>query len=262
VPFLTFQYPTPVTYPKPRVIDSQWAIRWNNRSYLDLDFDVSIYSGFFPNPALEKQITILSASPELQVTPTYRRATALLVGTEYRITPSLSITTEHAIWSSVAFDYIPTSLRNVDTSSPPPNFGVIQAAQESKFLSNSPLIQSLIGIRFPFLNGTTSIQYLLEYIPEYQEAILQNQTHHTTSFLHTRTSDSERWTSRLLTRYHPIGNDAWINPDISYSGLDGIRINAGGHLFLAKSPEPFYGHLTFYQYRNNSFVYLKLTAYW
>lgn len=247
-------------YPNANIANTQLALRWNNRSNLNWDFDVSIYSGFNPNPALTKRITTFIPEPRLEVTPEYKRNSALMIGAEYRLNQNLILTSEQAFWTNSYFDDLPESLRGTQNTTI--DFDEFAQVQNNEFLAKSPFLQSLWGLRFPFIKGTLSLQYTLEYLIDHKPSMLQNQTHHIGSLLYTRTSNDERWNFRFLSRYHLTGNDAWISPDITYSGIDGFRVSSGGHIFDGNKPDPFYGHLTFQNFTQNSFIYLKLTAYW
>ena len=244
--------------PNARLKNSQFAFRWNNRSSLNWDVDVSFYSGYDPNPVLEKQITTFIPEPRLQISPEYKRNTAIMMGAEFRVNQHLILTTEQVLWTNTRFDDLPVSLRESNQV----DLDELNEAQNSRFLANSPSIQSLWGMRFPLAKGNLSLQFIMEYITKHKVTMLQNKAHHTGSILYTRTSTDERWNFRILSRYHLKGNDAWVNPDATYAGFDGLRISAGGHLFYGDQPEPYYGHLTFHNFNSNSFAYLKLTAYW
>lgn len=252
---------TESAYPTSKIKNTQFALRWNNRSNLNLDIDLSIYSGYNPTPALTKRVTTFSPEPKLQVTPTYKRNSALFLGAEYRLNQNLILTTEQAFWTDSYFDDLPESLRGTNPNTTL-DFDAFSQAQNNEFLAKSPYLQSLWGLRFPFFHGNFSLQYTLEYIVDHKPSMLQNQTQHIGSLLYTKTSNDERWSFRFLSRYHLKGNDAWINPDVTFSGIDGIRVSSGGHFFTGDEPDPFYGHLTFQNFTDNSFVYLKLTAYW
>lgn len=249
------------TYPTSNMANTQFALRWNNRSSLNWDFDLSVYLGYYPTPALTKRVATFIPEPVLEVTPEYKRNSALFLGAEYRLNQNLILTTEQAFWTDSYFDDLPESLRDTNPNTTL-NFDAFSQAQNNEFLAKSPYLQSLWGLRFPFIHGNLSFQYTLEYIFDHKPSMLQNQTHHIGSILYAKTSNDERWGFRFLSRYHLMGNDAWINPDLTFSGIDGIRVSSGGHFFTGNEPDVFYGHLTFQNYTDNSFVYLKLTAYW
>ncbi|MDZ7680642.1 MAG: hypothetical protein U5J63_02750 [Fodinibius sp.] len=72
-----------------------------------------------------------------------------------------------------------------------------------------------------------------------------------------------RNTLDLLTfsRYNFRGHDFWVNTEVTYTGIDAVEFSAGTHLFGGQDPDPFYGHLTFNNYSQNSFAYLRVSAY-
>lgn len=244
-----------------RLRDTQFALRWNNRSSIKLDFDLSLYSGFNPQPALRKSISTFTVPIILDVIPEYQRGNAVMLGAEYRFNNSMSFLMEHAYWSNRSFDLIPEELRS---SNPDPSalIPILLATQENDFLSSSPLLESMLGIKFTAADISVRMQYVGNYITKHNNSLLQDKFYHFMSILLSKTSQNERFQYRVLSRYNINGDDFWVNPNVNYTVFDAVQISGGMHLFSGKSSDPFYGHLNFGSFEKNTFTYLKLTAYW
>ena len=244
-----------------RIRDTQFAFRWNNRTSLKLDLDLSLYSGFSPQPSLRKSISSFTVPIVLDVTPEYQRANALMFGAEYRITNSFSLLLEQAYWLKRSFDFIPNELRS---SNPNPStiLPILLSTQEKGFLDNSPLFESMVGIKFTASDINVSLQYVGTYITKYNNSFLQDEYYQFISALLSKTSQNQRFQYRILSRYNINGPDFWLNPNIYYDVYDAVSISGGMHYFTGKNTDPFYGHINFASYEKNTFTYLKLTAYW
>ena len=244
-----------------RIRDTQFAFRWNNRTSLKLDLDLSLYSGFSPQPSLRKSISSFTVPIVLDVTPEYQRANALMFGAEYRITNSFSLLLEQAYWLKRSFDFIPSELRS---SNPNPStvLPILLSTQESGFLDSSPLLESMVGIKFTAADINVSLQYVGSYITKYNDSFLQDEYYQFISALLSKTSQNQRFQYRVLSRYNINGPDFWLNPNINYAVYDAVSISGGMHYFTGKNTDPFYGHINFASYEKNTFTYLKLTAYW
>jgi hypothetical protein len=241
----------------------QFAIRYENRSSLKLDFDASMFHGFNRFPYLSKEVRInqLTNSFYLVANRDYKKSTIFMTSAEYRFNSLFAGVYEVSYWTKRYFDVIPSSLRNSNS----PILDVIRDIQiynEKEFLRSSPFIQSMIGFKSTISSYSYSVQYVSEFIPNHSNDMLQDSYFQFISLLLSWTSDDNNMQGRLLSRYQINGNDFWLNPDLNYSISDGIRLSIGLHYFGGPSPEEFYGNLSFNSYRKNSFTYLKLTTYW
>lgn len=249
--------------PKRNAKNIQYAFRYENRSSLQLDFDVSIFHGFNRFPYLFKEVIVdqFSNTFELSAFRGYRKSTIFMTSAEYRITPILAGVYEINYWTNRYFDVIPPSLKN--EGSPNQNiFREIQSYNERSFLRTSPFVQSMIGLGSTFSSYSYSIQYVTEFIRNHTPDMLPDRFFHFISLLLNWSSDNTNWQVRFLSRYQVNGQDYWLNSDVNYAISDGFRLSSGLHYFTGPTPSEFYGNLTFNSYRDNTFVYLKLTSYW
>jgi hypothetical protein len=249
--------------PKPSLNNIQYAFRYENRSLLQLDFDISIFRGFNRFPYLLKEVIAnqLSSSFDLIATRGYKISTIFMSSAEYRVTPKLVGVYEINYWTKRYFDVIPPSLRKADSPALDV-FREIQIYNDRSFLRTSPFIQSMIGFKSTISSYSYSIQYVNEFIPNHTTDMLPDQLFHFASLLLNWASNDTNWQVRLLSRYQMNGKDYWFNPDLNYALSDGFRLSSGIHYFNGPTPSELYGNLSFNSYRDNSFVYLKLTTFW
>jgi hypothetical protein len=66
---------------------------------------------------------------------------------------------------------------------------------------------------------------------------------------------------RLFTRTGINVNEQWFNPEISWKPIDALQLAAGAHVFSgSEKRDPYNFNLSVY--RNNSFVFSRLTYSW
>jgi len=63
-------------------------------------------------------------------------------------------------------------------------------------------------------------------------------------------------------RYNVFADDFWVQVQGIYEAADGVELSLGTNLFGGPSPPPVFGHFTFNQFRENSFVFGRITAFW
>ncbi|MDZ7693236.1 MAG: hypothetical protein U5K69_19305 [Balneolaceae bacterium] len=100
-----------------------------------------------------------------------------------------------------------------------------------------------------------------EYVLNHDEQILQKEHFTYATLLLQRSFLRDKMEFRGFGRYNFNGEDFWINSELTYTGIDNIEAKVGTHLFGGPEPGPYYGHLSFHNYRSNSFFYLQFTAY-
>jgi hypothetical protein len=247
--------------PTPKLGNTQYALRWIGRPNLATDIDLALFSGFNQVPALRKSIRL---TPEqqfdgIQASYTYPRNIAFMLSGQYRTNSNLAINAEAVYWNQKAFDLLPTELRSGNMNQPTAAFF---AAASSGFLIEKPFFSGMLGLAAAITGTRIDFQYQFETIVDFSTDILQDQSFHSFTLLATRSAMGELMQLRMLSRYNLNGHDFWINPDVTYDLADGLQLSAGVHAFAGRDPKEFYGHLSFQQFRNNTFAYMKLTAWW
>lgn len=243
----------------------QSALTWENRSFLQWDFNITAFYGYYPVPSLRKSI-VYSANtglPEnVNLRYHYDKAAAIRGSMEYRSQSNLILSSDLTLWSQRAFDTFPVELRGDTEISLPELIDLLNTYDESRFQSFSPLFSGMWSAQRTILSTTVLMSYQLDYILNNRLDILQERAFHSLQLVLSRSMLDDFLQARVIGIYQVNGADFWINPDLTYTLFDGLTLAAGSQFFAGRNPDPLYAHLSFHQFRQNSFSYVKLTAYW
>lgn len=271
---------------RPRLENVQLAGRYGFRSNLNYDLDISVLYWHDPNPSYFKDINLdqqaglpmpkllknmqgsLKGSAQagsLELTETYTQSFITAYSGSAQLFDKLLLTSESAYYNRRRFDYLSDELRELNFQNP----GLaeqLQIAQifnqnDDGFLKERPSLISMVGLQYELLDITISTQFINEHIFRYDPDILQEQDYYYSTLLLQRSFLRDKWGFRAFGRYNYQGKDFWINPELTYSGIDSFEAAIGSQVFGGKEPDPFYGHLSFKNFAPNSFSYLKISAY-
>lgn len=250
--------------PQANIKNIQYALRWSNRSSLNFDLDAGFFYGFYSVPSLQKELRQgdFSLPEDIFLNYTYLKSPAFMISAAYRLSNNFELVTESTFWLQRDIDTFPELF---SSEKPVPVGDLLDAIDfynETGFLTQKPFLASMLGFQTSALNWQIALQYQSDYIIRHQSDIIQDEFYQSATITATRSVYNDLIQLRLLSRYQLNGNDFWINPDFGYDVLDGLNFNVGLHYFNGREPDDLYGHLSFYNYRKNSFGYVKLTAYW
>ncbi|MCH8523530.1 MAG: hypothetical protein LAT52_03180 [Balneolales bacterium] len=245
--------------------DLQASVGWQNRSLLTWDFNFRLFYGYYPLPGIQKEITFSSqtgAPNDILLRYSYEKSTALRFSSEYRSPANWIIGTQLTYWHDRVFDTFPPELSEGSTVSLQEVLDIIDSYNSTSFQASSPFITMSVSAQQTWLNTRVLLQYQFEQITHHRYDILQDEFFHSVDFSASRSVFNDFIQFRLNGRYNVNGRDFWVNPNLTYTLFDGLSTSLGSQFFSGKKPDPLYAHLSFYQFRQNSFSYLKLTAYW
>jgi hypothetical protein len=243
----------------------QAAFSLRNRSFLTWDLNLSLFHGYFPLPSLKKEVSLSAQTgipDDILLRYNYDRTSALRGTIEHRLADSWILGSELTLWTNRLFDTFPEQLTNGTTVNLTELLDVIDEYNSTAFQQASPLINVAFSVQNTVFSTLLQLQYQIDVITEHRSDMLQDKLFQSVDFTATRNLMNDYLQMRLSGRFHINGNDFWINPDLTYTLFDGLTIGAGSQFFAGSVPDPLYAHLSFYQFKQNSFTYLKLTAYW
>jgi hypothetical protein len=252
---------------RPRLGNMQLAARYGFRSNLKYDLNLSLLYWHDPNPVYDKDI-ITSLGPDtgsLELTETFTQTFIAAYSGTVKLTDRLLLTSESAYYNRKSYDYLSSELQELDLQSP----GFLEQIQIAQifnqntdgFIKKKPTLISMIGLQYEVLDITLSAQVVNEHIFRYDSTILQEQNYYYGTLLARRSFFRDTWGFRIFNRYNVQGKDFWINPELTYTGIDSFQAAVGSQIFGGQEPEPFYGHLSFKSYASNSFAYLTVSAF-
>ncbi|NGP76219.1 hypothetical protein G3570_06220 [Balneolaceae bacterium YR4-1] len=247
--------------------DVQLAARYGFRSNLNFDLDLNLLYWHYPNPTYAKDLSISINQPGgvLELTETYSQSFIAAYSGTLQLFDKLLVTSESAYYQRRSFDYLSSELRDLNIQDPT-LFEQLQIAQifaqiEDGFIKEKPFLVSMIGLQYELFDFTISTQFVNEHILKFDSEILQEQNYYYSTLLLQRSLQRDKFLFRFFGRYNYNNDDFWLNPELTYSGIDSFEATIGSQLFGGKESDPFYGHLSFSSFESNSFSYLKLSAY-
>lgn len=253
----------------PSLDDIQAALRFAYRPNLTYELELGVMYWQNPLPSYYKSIGTQQTGPidfpnGLKLSERYLQSLIGTVSGLYRLTDQLILNGEAVFYKQKQFDYLTPSLRNLDFNSLDIS-QLIQAIQDinagnNGFLKTKPWLGAMIGTQFNISGFTTRLQYIGEYIFNYDEDILQEEFFDYASLTLQKSFLRDRLDLLLISRANRIKFNYWINPELTYNISDSFNLSIGGHYFGGKAPKNFWGHLSFNSYQKNNLIYLKTTA--
>ncbi len=109
----------------------------------------------------------------------------------------------------------------------------------------------LIGYDHNWFGVNVSMQFIQEYIIDYEDDIKNDEFQSTTTFLASKTFINETLELSLFSYYGINDNDALLRPKLSYDLSDGFNVLFGTDIFIGDEG-------SFGQYDKNDMIYLKV----
>ncbi len=246
--------------------NAQLGGRFALRSSLDYDMDLILLYWHYPNPGYSKEFLVFpDVRGELQLTETFTRSLVLMYSGVVQLNSRLLLKSEAAFYTRRSFDYLTNELRSINLSNPSRDEQLrllqIFNGNSDGFLKQRPWFVGMAGIEYDLNDWTIGAQLIDEFIVDHDDQILQKKHFTYATLLLQKKIARDKLEFRGFGRYNFSGEDFWIHPELTYSGIDNFELSAGTQLFGGPEPEQFYGHLSFNSYSKNSFAYLKVTAY-
>ena len=247
--------------------DIQLALRYGYRSSPGFDLDLYLMNWSHPMPAYAININFLDL-PDLatvSLTETYNQSLMAGFSSAIRLGSNFTLNIESMYVNRRVFTYLPVSTELLENSLTDIQsaFQLLQEFElrDDGYLVEKPWLNSMFGFQTDQLGFTISAQAYLEAIVDYEDRILPQKYFPYVSVLLNRSFLRERLQTVILTRYNINAEDFWSQIQGVYEFDDGIEIALGANLFGGKDTSPFYGHFTFNQFKENSFIFSKIAIY-
>jgi hypothetical protein len=270
-PIQTVEAPLPLNFTGNKhtasVRSLQAASRFGFRSSPVLDLDLMLLYWTHPMPAYALTINLLNFPdpPTVDLTETYQSSPMAGYSMEWRVHQKLAIQSEMLFVYERLFTFLPVSVNQLERALDDITEAIILLQQfefrDDGYLLTKPWLHSMIGIQTEIYSTTINIQGYLESIFNYEERILPQKYFPYVNILVNRSFLRERLQILSLGRYNIYGKDFWFQLQGVYELSDGLELSLGTNLFGGELISPFYGHFTFHQFRENSFIFSKLALY-
>jgi hypothetical protein len=249
------------------VRDIQLATRYAYRSNPSFDLDLMLYYWTHPAPVYGVQIPLPDFINGFRVNliETYKPSPIAGTAFEWRPGGGWAITTEALYVHQKLFTFLPVSVSRLEQAleDPAEALLVLQEFQprDDNYVTNKPWLNSMLSFRYERGNWVAGTQAFLEVIFNYDEKILSQQFFPYATLFAQRTFLRDKLTASAITRYNFYAEDYWVQLQGTYEVRDGLEVSAGSNLFAGPDFSPFYGHFTFSLFRENSFVFTRIKAY-
>jgi len=265
----------PINYTEPdrnpTVQDIQLAAKftWDINSSIDLD--LMVYYWAHPMPAYG--ITVPNQDfnglplqqPSIDLTETYRTSPMAGYANSWQVSDTWIVKSEALFVYERLFTFLPVSISRLEEAVDNPllAFQLLQEfdLRDDGYLLSKPWYQQMIGAQTDIYGATVSLQGYIEVILNYEERVLPQQIFPYATAFAQRTFLRERLQTIIGGRYNFFGDDFWTQIQGIYEVRDGLEVAFGTNLFAGDSSSPFYGHFTFSQYTDNSFLFGRISLY-
>lgn len=266
----SFLSPLPVTTESPdtnfSLEDVQAVLRYNLLSPDIIDLDLFLMRWTHPTPAYDLSIGFnsLPTPISLELVESYENSWMTGLSSTVEVHPSLFFLAEALFVQKKLFTRVPfTSITELDT---PTDFQNLIALANSVdlsdgFLTSKPWIHSMAGLRTELFRTTIDAQFFVEGIFDYEEEIIHEEIYKYATLLATRSFLRDRLQILTLSRYNIDTEDFWVQLQGQYELNDNLRLTLGTNLFGGKKSNELLGHLSFSQFRENSFIFSKIALY-
>ncbi|TVR18067.1 MAG: hypothetical protein EA391_03260 [Balneolaceae bacterium] len=270
-PVQTLPSPLPVRFADydftPTLSDAQFAFKYSNRSLSWLDLDLKLLRWKHPMPAYAINVNLISFPdlPSVTLRETYNNSLMAGISASIQAGSSWTFTLESLYVQDRLFTFLPVpiSLLEEALTSLPAAIQLVQQfdLRDDGYIKKKPWLNSMIGVQTEMFSTTVSAQFYLETIFNYDEEILSQQYFPYATLLATRAFSRDRLRVLALSRYNFYAEDYWLQMQGVYEISDGLEFSLGTNLFAGEDFSPFYGHFTFAQFRQNSFLFAQLALF-
>lgn len=270
-PIQTIPSPLPIRFQSADFDNSfsniQLALRYGLRSSSVFDLDIYLMNWNHPMPAYSIRINFLNL-PDLatvDLTETYNQSLMGGFSSAIRLGNNLTLNVEALYVNRRLFTFLPVSVNLLEDALTDLQ-SAFQLLQEFEFrddgyILEKPWLNSMVGFQTDQLGFTINGQAYLETIFGYEDRMLSERLFPYATLLLNRPFLRDRLQMVFLTRYNIYAEDFWTQIQGVYELDDGIEVSLGANFFGGKEVTPFYGHFTFNQFKENSFIFSKVAVY-
>jgi len=267
------EIPTPIPFNYVRqedgfqLSDVQLAARYGLRSPSSLDLDIMLMYWAHPMPAYALNINPFNFPnpPSVDLYESYHASPMGGFSLEWIIGDRWKVQTEQLFVYERLFTFLPVSVNRLEQALEdlPTALQVLQEfeVRDDGYLLKKPWLHSMAGIETDQWNTLISLQFYLETIFNYEDRILPQQLFPYVTLLANRAFLRDRLQISSTGRYNFYAEDFWFQLQGVYEIDDGFEIALGTNLFGGEPITPFYGHFTFNQFRENSFIFSRISVY-
>ncbi|MEX2435827.1 MAG: hypothetical protein WD735_04020 [Balneolaceae bacterium] len=270
-PVQTIDSPFPLQFTddpeQPTAKNVQAAAKYSLRSPNNIDLDLSLLYWTHPMPAYALTINLINfpGVPSVTLQETYQPSPMAGISLAWSAHPNWLIKSESLFVYERLFTFLPVPVNRLEQALDdlPTALQVLQEFEfrDDGYLLTKPWLQNMLGIQTTVQKTTISAQAYLETIFNYEDRILSQQLFPYATLFATRSFLRDRLQATTAGRVNFYAKDYWIQLQATYDLADDLEFTLGTNLFGGNSVSPFYGHFTFNQFRENSFLFSRFAIY-
>jgi hypothetical protein len=266
----SFLSPLPVTTDSPdsnfSLEDVQAALRYNLLSPDIIDLDLFLMRWTHPTPAYDLSIgfNTLPTPISLELVESYKNSWMAGASSTIEVHSRLFFLAEALFVQKKLFTRVPfTTITELDASTDLQDLVALAKSVDFSdgFLTSKPWIHSMAGLRAELFKTTIDAQFFVEGIFDYEDEIIQEEIYKYATLLAARSFLRDRLQILTLSRYNINTEDFWVQVQGQYELNDNLQITLGTNLFGGEISNKLSGHLSFSQFRENSFIFSKIALY-
>jgi hypothetical protein len=248
--------------------DMQFSAQFRYRPTTWLNVDLSAQYWEYPLPTYGKSIRFDRLTPFIELQEMRQRSPMFGISGDATITSGLLATFEGTYYTRRIFDKKLPDLPNL----PGGVLGgvlnpIIIALFQDRFNDDDmytvekPFTQLMAGLDYSSGSTFASLQGIVEYVPDHDGIVAQRRVNTNGSLLLRDSWLDDRLSAQVFARYGLVGQDYWVNPELTWKPVDQAAISVGAQLFGGPESDDVF-NFSLSRYSENSFVFSKLTWNW
>ncbi len=248
--------------------DMQFSAQFRFRPAPWLNLDLSAQYWEYPLPTYGKSIQFDGTTPYIELQEMRQRSPMYGISGDVNITRGLLATFEGTYYTRRLFDKKLPDLPNLPGGV---LGGVINPViialfrdrfnDEDAYTVEKPFTQFMAGLDYSSGSTFVSLQGIVEYVPDHGGIVAQRRVNTTASLLLRDSWLDDRLSAQAFARYSPVGQDYWLNPELTWKPVDQAAVSVGAQVFGGPEPDDVF-NFSLSRYADNSFFFTKLTWNW
>lgn len=251
-----------------RLSDMQYSAQLRLRPAAWANIDLSAQYWEYPLPTYAKSLQFDRLTPYIELSERRMRSPMYGISGDVNIVSGLLATFEGVYYTKRLYDKV---LPELPPLSDGPLADIINPIALRLFQDRfndvdgytveRPYAQLMAG--FDLSSGSTflSLQGIVEYVPDHDGIVAQRRVSTSASALFRDAWLDDRLTAQALVRYGFVGQDYWINPEITWKPVDQAAIALGAQVFGGPESDDLF-NFRLSRFTDNSFVFTKLSWNW
>ncbi len=246
----------------------QFSTQFRYRPTKWLNLDLSAQYWEYPLPTYGKTIRFDGLTPYLELQEMRLRSPMYGLSGDVNIKSGLLATFEGTYYTKRLLDKILPTVPNLPggNTGEPLNPILIELFQgrfndPDNYTVEKSFAQLMGGLDLSYGSTFASVQGIVEYIPDHDQEVAQRKINTTASFLFRNSWIDDRLRVQTFLRYGLVGQDYWINPELSWKPFDEATLTVGAQIFGGPESTDLY-NFRLSRYTENNFVFAKLTWNW